>query len=63
MYVAHVVIGMGLLEAMGYLNNQSIYMAVFSALCFVMAAIPCAMIWNRHFKHGPLEWVMRILTR
>jgi uncharacterized membrane protein YeiB len=63
LYVAHVVIGMGLLEVMGNLNNQSIIMAVFSAIFFFTAATAFAMFWRRFFKRGPLEWAMRMITR
>ena len=62
-YVAHVVVGMGLLEAMGSLNNQSITVALFSALCFFTASMAFALLWRRYFKHGPLEWAMRTITR
>ena len=63
LYVAHVVIGMGLLEAMGSLDDQSIAMAVFSAVFFLAAAMAFAMFWRRFFERGPLEWAMRMITR
>ena len=63
LYVAHVVIGMGLLEAMGRLNHQGIALAVFSALCFFTASMAFAVLWRRYFNRGPLEWAMRMMTR
>ncbi len=63
LYVAHVVVGMGLLEAIGSLEDQSITMALFSAMCFFTASMAFALLWRRYFKHGPLEWAMRTITR
>ncbi len=63
LYVAHVVFGLGILEALGSLNDQSITMALFSALCFFTASMAFALLWRRYFKHGPLEWAMRTITR
>ncbi len=63
LYVAHVVVGMGLLEAMGSLQDQSITVALLSALCFFTASMAFALLWRRYFEHGPLEWAMRTITR
>ncbi len=63
LYVAHVVIGMGTLEAIGRLENQSPPFAMASALVFSAAAIAFATLWRRRFARGPLEWVMRRMTQ
>ncbi len=62
LYAAHVVIGMGVLEALGRLENQSLEFAVVSACIFYAASIVFSVFWRKHFKRGPLEWVMRSLT-
>jgi uncharacterized protein len=59
MYVAHVVVGMGLLEQLGLLNEQTLGFAVASALLFCLAAVLFAHLWRGRFKLGPLEWLMR----
>ncbi len=62
LYVAHVVIGMGLLEAFGRLENQSLFFAVGSALFFSIISIVFSHFWRKKFNRGPLEWVMRRVT-
>ena len=62
LYVAHVVIGMGTLETLGMLENQSPPVAIGSALAFCVLAVVFAHAWKQRFQHGSLEWVMRRLT-
>ncbi len=62
LYVAHVVIGMGILEAAGVLDNQSLAVAFSSAVIFCVAGVVFAATWRLRFRRGPLEWVMRSLT-
>ena len=62
LYVAHVVIGMGTLETLGVLENQSPPFAIGSALLFCMLSVGFAHLWKQRFQLGPLEWVMRRLT-
>ncbi|MFQ5350459.1 MAG: DUF418 domain-containing protein [Thermoanaerobaculia bacterium] len=62
LYVAHVVVGMGTLEALGRLEDQTLR---FSSLCsavFCFAAVLFAHLWRQRFSRGPLETVMRRLT-
>ncbi len=59
LYVAHVVIGLGLLDALGRLENQSLIFAVGSALTFSAAAVAFSTLWRRYFRRGPLELLMR----
>jgi uncharacterized membrane protein YeiB len=63
LYVAHVVIGMGVLEATGLLNNQSIQVSLLATLVFSLASIVFSVFWLKHFQTGPLEWVFKKLTR
>ncbi|MBJ88397.1 MAG: transporter [Woeseia sp.] len=63
LYIAHILIGMGTLEALGMLGGQSIGTAVTAALLFCVLAISYAFAWSKFFKRGPLEAVMRKLSR
>ena len=59
LYVAHVLLGMGVLRLMGRLSGQTLEYAVVAALIFCAASIPFAWIWHRRFKNGPIESVLR----
>ncbi len=59
LYIAHIIVGMGVLEEMGLLYNQSLTFAVVTSCIFYAASMVFALIWKRRFKLGPLEWVMR----
>lgn len=63
LYVAHVIVGMGLLEAFGLLENQSIHVSLFSALVFCAFGVFFSVVWGKFFKSGPLEWVFRKVAR
>jgi uncharacterized membrane protein YeiB len=63
-YVAHVVLGMGLVEVFGSqalgtypLTFSLVYALIFSTLCIVFA-----MTLLKYRKSGPLEWLMRKVT-
>lgn len=58
-YVAHVVIGMGVLEALGLLTQQPLAVAVSSALAFCAVTVLFARVWKARFSQGPLEWLMK----
>lgn len=59
LYIAHVLIGMGTLEALGMLGGQSVAQAVWASLLFCIAATIYALIWARWFKRGLIEALMR----
>jgi uncharacterized protein len=59
LYVAHVIIGMGILEFIGRLENQTINFSLFCALTFCACGIMFSVFWLKFFKTGPLEWVFR----
>ncbi len=63
-YVAHVIIGMGVIEAINpnKMGHYSIEFSVIYALGFSLICIIFAVIWRQYKKHGPLEWVMRKIT-
>ena len=63
-YVAHVILGMGLVELL-YPNSFGKFSISFSvgyALGFSLLCILFASIWLNYKKMGPLEWVFRKLT-
>jgi uncharacterized membrane protein YeiB len=63
LYIAHVMIGLGVLEAMGLLYYQPLSVAVISAAVFCVGAVLFSYLWRKRFQRGPLEWVMRRVTR
>ncbi|MCV6593647.1 MAG: DUF418 domain-containing protein [Silicimonas sp.] len=62
LYLAHILIGMGTLEALGMLTDQTTETAVTAALIFCILAMVYALIWARFFSRGPVEAVMRKLA-
>ena len=63
-YVAHVIIGMGVVEEIdpSKLGNYSIEFSIIYSLIFSLLCILFAVIWLKYKKSGPLEWVMRKMT-
>ena len=62
LYVAHVIVGMGTLEEMDRLEDQSLTYIVIASLVFSAAAVVFSTLWRRRYQRGPLEWVMRRLA-
>jgi uncharacterized protein len=63
-YVAHVIIGMGIIEIINpsKMGNYSIEFSITYALIFSLLCIGFAVLWTRYNKSGPLEWTMRKLS-
>jgi uncharacterized membrane protein YeiB len=63
-YVAHVIIGMGIIEAINpaKMGNYSVEFSVVYALVFSLLCIVFAVIWRKYKTSGPLEWIMRKIT-
>lgn len=59
LYIAHIFIGMGLLQALGIIENQPSNTALVATIIFCVAAVIYTSIWSKYFKHGPLEMMMR----
>jgi uncharacterized membrane protein YeiB len=59
LYVSHVIVGMGVLEAAGHLENQTIGFSLLSTLIFCIFGITLSVLWLKYFKTGPLEWFFR----
>lgn len=62
LYIAHIYLGMGSLEALGLLGNQTLESALLASLIFFVVSVVFAWLWNKRFKHGPVEILMRGLT-
>jgi len=63
-YVAHVVIGMGIIEFINpeKMGKYPIAFSIIYALLFSVFCVLFAVMWTKYKKTGPLEWVMRKLT-
>ncbi|WP_028025380.1 DUF418 domain-containing protein [Enterovibrio calviensis] len=59
LYVAHVIIGLGVLEALGRLSDESIEFSLLSSLVFCIFSVIFSVVWLRFFSSGPLEWLFR----
>ncbi|NVK31042.1 MAG: DUF418 domain-containing protein [Gammaproteobacteria bacterium] len=62
LYVAHVVLGMGVLEVLGRLEGQSIEVSLLASLVFCLFGVGFSVAWLKFFRSGPLEWVFRKLA-
>lgn len=62
LYIAHILVGMTIIEAMGLLGGQEGHTAMAAALLFAILAIFYAKAWSRIAGRGPVEWLMRKLT-
>jgi len=63
LYIAHILLGMGTLEAMGWLQGQGLVQVAVAASVYCIVAILFAWCWTRYVSQGPLEWLMRRITR
>lgn len=63
LYLAHILVGMGLLEALGALDgSRSLREVAVAAALYVIVASLAAWAWSKKVAQGPVEWVMRRLT-
>ena len=59
LYLTHILLGLGILEALGLLQQASLPLAVASA-CVYLMLFGLFSVWHRrHFQSGPLEWCLR----
>jgi uncharacterized membrane protein YeiB len=61
-YFAHIVLGLGTVEALGLVNSQSLPVAVGWGVGFFAVAVGLSWLWKKAFRHGPLEWALRKLA-
>jgi uncharacterized membrane protein YeiB len=60
-YLAHIVIGLGLVVHLRLAGGQPLARALTWGSGFFAAATIISVLWKRYFQNGPLEWVMRRL--
>lgn len=59
LYVAHVVVGMGILDELGMLERQTIAASLISAGVFFIGGVLFSVLWLKRYRSGPLEWLFR----
>lgn len=59
LYIAHVIIGMGIIEEFYGLGKHSLGFTLSYTLIFWVLSMALAHIWRKRFKRGPVEWLMR----
>lgn len=58
-YMAHIFIGMSVMDVLGFIGQQSINMAVLFAVVFCSFSVLFAVVWKRHFSLGPIEAIFK----
>jgi uncharacterized membrane protein YeiB len=61
-YLAHIVLGLGAVVALGLVSTQPLPVAAGCGVLFFAPAVLASRLWKKAFRHGPLEWVMRALA-
>ncbi|MEC9246680.1 MAG: DUF418 domain-containing protein [Pseudomonadota bacterium] len=62
LYIAHIMVGMGVIEALGLLGGQTLGVSFMASLIFCFVAVLFAWLWSRAFRRGPVEMLMRELA-
>jgi len=63
LYVAHIVIGMGIMEIFGWIDSgQTLAFTLVYSFAFYGVCIIFAVLWRRRFLRGPFEALMRRIT-
>jgi uncharacterized membrane protein YeiB len=58
-YIAHIIIGLGAVILLDLTEDQPVAVGFLTGMGFFAVATVLSLLWRRHFRHGPLEWVMR----
>lgn len=58
-YIGHVLIGLGFLQAVGYLENGRLSFAIAYGCGYFIIALYFSHLWRRWMKRGPVELIMR----
>jgi uncharacterized membrane protein YeiB len=61
-YLAHIVIGLGILDELGMLDGQTLRFALGCSLLFMLFSVVFANLWQLKWQRGPLESLMRRLS-
>ena len=62
LYISHVILGLGVLQFLGLLENQTIDFTLSAAIAFFVAAVSFSVIWLNYFRIGPLEYIFKRLA-
>ena len=62
LYILHIVVGIGFVDALGLTGSQSSSRVFFAALIFCILGTMYAFFWSRWFRRGMFESLMRKLT-
>ena len=62
LYVAHLVIGRGMLEVLEVLEHKTLPLAIGSAVIFCICAVIFSHFWRKRYERGTVEWGMRRIT-
>ena len=62
LYLAHAIVGAGLLYALGELEEHSIWFLLAYWLGYFVISVSLAAWWRSRSPRGPLEWVMRAVS-
>lgn len=64
LYLAHILIGMGGLEMLGWINGEATSKQIFNySTGFIVLTIIYALLWQRFAKRGPFEQLFRNFTQ
>lgn len=59
LYIAHIILGMGILESLDRIGEQNLIETTIATVLFCSLATLFAYFWAGNFKHGPIEILMR----
>ena len=59
LYIGHTLIGTLVIWAMDFMDMETELFAIWGTLLYLMGALIFCMFWNKRYKRGPLELVMR----
>ncbi|MBV1933554.1 MAG: DUF1624 domain-containing protein [Parvibaculaceae bacterium] len=62
LYILHIFVGMGVLEAFGLIGGQPSENAILASFIFAGLSVGYVSAWQIIFKTGPIEWLMRRLA-
>lgn len=63
LYVAHILIGMGTLESLGWLAGRSLQEVLLATSIHFLCSIAFCQLWSRRWHQGPLEMLMRRISQ
>lgn len=63
LYVAHILIGMGTLESLGWLQGRTLQEVLLASGIYFLCSIMFCQLWSRRWKQGPLEMLMRRVSQ